>query len=199
MALLVVAGVLLTSTLGGYALARYRFRLREAVFVLFLTSLMIPFQLRMIPLYAMTVKAGLLDTFTALVAPFAFDALGIFLMRQFFLTVPQEYVDCARIDGASEWRILWQVMVPQARPGLVALAILTFSHTWEEYLWPLIVSTSDRTRTLPLALQFFNEQYSTNIHYQMAAATLAVIPSLALFFLLQRQFVEGHTFTGIKG
>ena len=199
MALLVVAGVLLTSTLGGYALARYRFRLREAVFVLFLTSLMIPFQLRMIPLYAMTVKAGLLDTFTALVAPFAFDALGIFLMRQFFLTVPQEYVDCARIDGASEWRILWQVMVPQARPGLAALAILTFSHTWEEYLWPLIVSTSDRTRTLPLALQFFNEQYSTNIHYQMAAATLAVIPSLALFFLLQRQFVEGHTFTGIKG
>ena len=191
--------MLLTSTLGGYALARYRFRLREAVFVLFLTSLMIPFQLRMIPLYAMTVKAGLLDTFTALVAPFAFDALGIFLMRQFFLTVPQEYVDCARIDGASEWRILWQVMVPQARPGLAALAILTFSHTWEEYLWPLIVSTSDRTRTLPLALQFFNEQYSTNIHYQMAAATLAVIPSLALFFLLQRQFVEGHTFTGIKG
>lgn len=102
------------------------------------------------------------------------------------------------MDGASELRIFASVVLSQATPGLSALAIFTFTNTWEEYLWPLIVSTSDATRTLPLGLQYFNEQYTTNIHFQMAAATLAVAPILLLFFFLQRQFVEGITLTGFK-
>lgn len=195
---IVVLSVLLTSAMAGYALTKMRFRWAQAVLVLFLSSLMIPFQVRMIPLYKMTADLKLLDTFTGVVLPWLVDAFGIFLMRQFMLTVPDEYIDAARIDGASEWQIFWRIILPQVRVALASLAIFTFTHMWEEYLWPLLVATSDRTRTLPVGLQYFSEQYGTNIHYQMAAATLGVAPMLIAFLLLQRQFVRGVTLTGLR-
>lgn len=194
----VVASVLLTSAMAGYALAKFRFRWAQALFLLFLTSLMIPFQVRMIPMYKMMIQADLVDTYLGLVFPWLVDAFGIFLMRQFMVTIPKDYIEAARIDGASEWRIFFRVVLPQAKPGLAALAIFTFTNIWEEYLWPLIMSGSDATRTLPVGLQYFNEQYVTNIHYQMAAASLAVAPMLIVFFMLQKHFVEGITLTGLK-
>lgn len=194
----VVVSVLLTSSLAGYALAKFRFPGRHVVLVAILTSLMIPFQVRMIPLYRMMVDAGLVNTFTGLVFPWLIDAFGIFLMRQFLLTIPDELVEAARIDGCSEWRIFFQIVLPQVRPALAALAIFTFTATWEEFLWPLIISNSDLTRTLPVGLQFFNEQYGLNIHWQMAGALFAIAPILIVFFLLQRQFVEGISLTGMK-
>lgn len=196
--IIVVISVVFTSAMAGYALTKMRFKWSQVIFVMFLSSLMIPFQVRMIPLYKMVSDLGLLDTFTGIVLPWLVDAFGIFLLRQFMLTIPDEYIEAARIDGASEWTIFWKIVLPQVRVALSALAIFTFVHMWEEYLWPLLVATSDRTRTLPVGLQYFSEQYGTNIHYQMAAATLGVLPMLIAFLVLQRQFVRGVTLTGLR-
>ncbi|MCL5045287.1 MAG: carbohydrate ABC transporter permease [Actinobacteria bacterium] len=197
-AAVVVGSVLFTSALGGYALAKYRFRGREFVFLAIMTSLMIPFQVRMLPLYRMMVEARLTNTFVGLVFPWLTDAFGIFLMRQFMRTVPDEIVEAGRIDGCSEFQIFWRLVLPQTRPALAALGIFTFTNTWEEFLWPLIITNSDLTRTLPVGLQYFNEQYGLNIHWQMAGAMFAILPVLLVFFLLQKQFVEGITLTGLK-
>lgn len=197
-AAVVVGSVLFTSALGGYALAKYRFRGREFVFLAIMTSLMIPFQVRMLPLYRMMVEARLTNTFVGLVFPWLTDAFGIFLMRQFMRTVPDEIVEAGRIDGCSEFQIFWRLVLPQTRPALAALGIFTFTNTWEEFLWPLIITNSDLTRTLPVGLQYFNEQYGLNIHWQMAGAMFAILPVLLVFFLLQKHFVEGITLTGLK-
>lgn len=194
----VVTSVLITSSLAGYALVKYRFRGRDLIFLAFMTSLMIPFQVRMLPLYQMMGRMNQMDTFFALVFPWLVDAFGIFLMRQFIKTIPTELIEAARMDGCSEIRIYWSIILPQLRPPLAALGIFTFTNTWEEFLWPLLVSNSDLTRTLPVGLQYFNEQYGANIHLQMAAAVIAIAPMLIVFFTLQKQFVEGITLTGMK-
>lgn len=197
-AAVVVVSVLLTSALGGFALSKYRFRGREFVFLAVMTSLMIPFQVRMLPLYRMMVEANLHNTFAGLVFPWLVDAFGLFLMRQFMKSIPDEIMEAGRIDGCSEFQIFWRLVLPQTRPALAALGIFTFTATWEEFLWPLIISNSDLTRTLPVGLQYFNEQYGMNIHWQMAGAMFAIVPILLVFFLLQKQFVEGITLTGLK-
>lgn len=196
---IIVVSVLLTSATGGYALSKFQFPGRDVIFVVLLSSLMIPFQTRMIPLYQMMVKMHLVNTYTGVVFPFLFDAMGIFLMRQFMLGLPDELSEAARIDGASEVVVFARVVLPQVKPALSALAIFTFSWVWEEFLWPIIITNSDATRTLPVGLQYFAEQYGTRIDLQMAGAFLAVLPVLIVFFILQRQFVEGITLTGLKG
>lgn len=194
----VVTSVLVTSSLAGYALVKFRFRGRDLLFIAFMTSLMIPFQVRMLPLYVMIGRTGQMNTFFALVFPWLVDAFGIFLMRQFIKTIPTELIEAARIDGYSEFRIYWNIILPQLKPPLAALGIFTFTNTWEEFLWPLLVSNSDLTRTLPVGLQYFNEQYGANIHLQMAAAVIGIAPLLIVFFMLQKQFIEGITLTGMK-
>jgi len=198
-ATVVVISTLVTSAMAGYALAKFDFPGRNVLFIAILASLMIPFQVRMIPLYQMIVAFHWVDTLQAVIFPWLVDAFGIFLMRQFILTIPTELLDAARIDGASELRIFWQIVLPLTRPALSALAIFTFFGNWEEFLWPLIVSSSHATRTLPVGLQAFSEQYGTNTHWQMAGALIATLPVLVLFFVLQKQFVEGITLTGMKG
>ncbi|MFZ5924422.1 MAG: carbohydrate ABC transporter permease [Bacillota bacterium] len=195
----VIGSVLLTSALAGYSLAKFDIPGRTFIFFLILSSLMVPFQTRMIPLYKTTVALRLVDTRLGVMFPWLVDAFGIFLMRQFIATIPTELIEAARIDGASEPFIFLRVILPLSKQALSALAIFTLTANWEEFLWPLIVSTSDASRTLPVGLQSFAEQYGTNIHWQMAGSVIAVAPLLVVFLVLQRQFVEGIAMTGLKG
>ncbi len=197
-AAIVVGGVLVVSSLGGYALGKFRFPGRELLFIAMLASLLVPFQVRMIPLYLLSLRLGLVDTPLGLAFPWLFDAFGIFLVRQFVQTIPTELVEAARIDGASEIRIFVQIVLPLLRPALAALGILTLVGNWEEFLWPLIVTSSDASRTIPVGLQRFSEQYMSNVHWQMAGAVVAVTPLLVAFFFFQRQFIQGITLTGLK-
>lgn len=194
----VVVGVVVTSSMAGYAFAKFPFRGRELLFMAMLASLMVPFQVRMIPLYLMAIKLRLVNTLAGVSFPWLFDAFGIFLMRQFMRTIPTDLIEAARIDGASEPRIFFTIVLPLTRPALAALAIFTLVANWEEFLWPLIVTNSDASRTLPVGLQSFSDQYIANIHWQMAGATVAVAPLLVAFFLFQRQFIQGIALTGLK-
>lgn len=197
-AAVVVVGVVLTSSMAGYALAKFSFRGREALFMAMLASLMVPFQVRMIPLYLLAIKLKVVDTLAGVSFPWLFDAFGIFLMRQFMRTIPTDLIEAARIDGASEPRIFFRIVLPLTRPALAALGIFTLVANWEEFLWPLIVTNSDASRTLPVGLQSFSDQYIANIHWQMAGATVAVAPLLVAFLLFQRQFIQGIALTGLK-
>lgn len=197
-AAIVVVGVVVTSSMAGYAFAKFPFRGRELLFMAMLASLMVPFQVRMIPLYLMAIKLRLVNTLAGVSFPWLFDAFGIFLMRQFMRTIPTDLIEAARIDGASEPRIFFTIVLPLTRPALAALAIFTLVANWEEFLWPLIVTNSDASRTLPVGLQSFSDQYIANIHWQMAGATVAVAPLLVAFFVFQRQFIQGIALTGLK-
>lgn len=197
-AVIVVVGVVFVSAMAGYALAKFPFRGREVLFMAMLASLMVPFQVRMIPLYLMSMKLHLTDTLAGVAFPWLFDAFGIFLMRQFFHTIPTDIIEAARIDGTSEPRIFFEIVLPLTRPALAALGIFTLVANWEEFLWPLIVTNSDVSRTLPVGLQSFSDQYIANIHWQMAGATIAVAPLLIAFLIFQKQFIQGIAMTGLK-
>lgn len=194
----VVVSVLVVSAMAGYAFSKFRFPGRDVLFVVMLASLMVPFQVRMIPLYLMSVRFGLVDTLPGVIYPWLFDAFGIFLMRQFMLSIPNDLIEAARMDGASEPRIFWVIVLPLVRPALAALGIFVVVANWEEFLWPLIISSSDRSRTLPVGLQSFADQYMSYPHWQMAGALLAVAPLIIAFFLFQRQFIQGIAMTGMK-
>lgn len=195
----VTLSTVFTSLLAGFALAKYNFPGRGFIFILILSSLMVPFQVRMIPLYKMIVQFQWGDTLQAVIFPWLINAFGIFLMRQFMLSIPDELLDAARIDGASELRIFWQIAVPLTKPAISSLSIFIFFGNWEQFLWPLIVSSSSASRTIPVGLQAFSEQYSSHTHWQMAGALIATLPVIILFFILQKQFIQGITLTGMKG
>jgi multiple sugar transport system permease protein len=195
----IILVTLLASTTAGYALAKFRLPGANIIFFLFLTSLMVPFQSLMVSTYQMMVDFKLVNTYLGVIYPFLFTATGIFLMRQFISELPSELIEAARIDGASEPLIFWRVILPLVKPALAALAILEFSSAWEEFLWPSIISSSDATRTIPIGLQYFAEQYGTRIDLQMAGSTLAALPVITGFLILQKQFIDGITFGAVKG
>jgi len=190
---------LVTSVLAAYAFARLRFRGREVLFLLYLGTLMIPQQVTIVPLFIMMRNIGWVDTFWALIVPGAFHALGVFLLRQFFLSIPQELEESALIDGAGRLRILWGIILPLSKPALATLAVFTFIREWNAFLWPLIVTTSPDMRTLPVGLSLFNGQYGTEWHLLMAAATVTLLPTLLIFVFAQRYFVQGIALTGFGG
>jgi multiple sugar transport system permease protein len=190
---------LITSVLAAYAFARLRFRGREPLFLLYLGTLMIPQQVTIVPLFLMMRDAGLLDTFWALILPSAFHALGVFLLRQFFLTIPRELEESAFIDGAGRLRILWQIILPLSKPALATLAVFTFIREWNSFLWPLIATTTPDMRTLSVGLSLFTGQYGTEWHLLMAAATITLLPTLIIFAFAQRYFVQGIALTGFGG
>jgi multiple sugar transport system permease protein len=198
-AVVVVLCIVLTSALAGYSLAKFNLPGGNFIFHIFLSSLMVPFQTRMIPLYRMMVSFRMIDTLGGVMFPWLVDAFGIFLMRQFISTIPNDLIEAARIDGASELYIFTNIVLPLSKQGLSALAIFALTANWEEFLWPLIVSTSDASRTLPVGLQNFAEQYGTNLHWQMAGSVVAIAPMIIIFLILQRQFIEGMPMTGLKG
>ncbi|MFI0773667.1 carbohydrate ABC transporter permease [Streptomyces sp. NPDC021212] len=184
----------------GYAFSRLRWRGRNVVFVLFLATLMIPQDVLIIPMYVMMQNFGWVDTFQALIIPWAFTALGAFLLRQFFLTVPQELDDAARADGAGTVRTFIAVMLPLARPTLAVLAVFTFISYWNSFLWPLVVVNDVNARaTIPLGLQAFFGQQGTQWSLVMAASVISMLPTVILLVLLQKHLVRGIVTSGLGG
>jgi multiple sugar transport system permease protein len=194
----VVALQLFTSSLAGYVFAKYEFAGKNVAFSFVLATLMIPFQVLMLPSYLMLVKIGLIDTLWGLVIPAATSAFGIFMMKQFIEGLPGELLDAARIDGASEWSIYARIILPQVGPALATLGILTFMATWNSYLWPLIVITTHERRTLPVVLTWYNSMHSARYDLTMAASTLVVVPILIVYTLFQRWIVQGFALSGLK-
>ncbi len=182
-----------------YALAKLRFRGRSALFGVVLLCLLIPVHATAIPTYIMFYKAGILSTYASLILPFTISVFGIFLMRQFFMTVPDDLIDAARVDGMSEIGIVWRVMLPTAVPALVAFGIFSVVAHWNDYFWPLIVVADQALYTPPLGVAFFrlNDQ-GTSYGPLMAAATITIAPLVIAFLLAQRRFIEGITLTGMK-
>jgi multiple sugar transport system permease protein len=194
-----VVGNLLFCSLAGYAFARIKFFGRDVVFVLVLATLMIPFQVIIIPSFLIVRRLGLIDTLGALILPNLAGAFGIFLLRQFFRTLPIELEEAARIDGASRLGVLFKIVLPLSGPALATLAVITFMWTWNDFLWPLIVISSREHMTLQLGLSTFQGAHQTNTHLLMAASVMSVLPVLVLFFVAQRYFVRGIATTGLKG
>jgi ABC-type glycerol-3-phosphate transport system permease component len=190
-----------TCTLAGYSFAKFDYRGRNLLFFLVLATLMIPLEVIYVPLYALVFKLGWVNSFAGLIIPSGTSAFGIFLMRQSMESVPDELIDAARIDGAGELRILRSVVAPMMVSPMAALALFIFMANWDSHLWPLLVASDDAHRTLPVGLAAMqaNNLGASGIPTMMAAAVLALLPTLVLFLVLQRKFVEGVTMTaGIK-
>ncbi|RAM50739.1 MAG: carbohydrate ABC transporter permease [Hapalosiphonaceae cyanobacterium JJU2] len=197
-ALAVTGFQIVTSALAGYALARLKFPGRQALLLFVLATLVIPFQLLVIPIFLVLKWGYLINTYWALILPTAANGFGIFLLRQYFLTIPVELEEAAAIDGANRLQILWQIILPLARPALVTLFLFTFIGEWNDLFKPLVFTTKPELRTVQLALAEFQEQFTNNWPLLMAAVTIATVPILLLFFLGQRQLIQGIATTGIK-
>ena len=183
-----------------YALAKRRFRGRDAMFATVLVCLLIPYQAIALPIYILFFSIGILNTYASLVLPFTISVFGIFLMRQFFLGVPDDLIDAARIDGMSEYRIVWGVMAPTAMPALVAFGIFSLVAHWNDYFWPLIAVAREELYTPPMGIAFLKQNgEGTAYGPLMAAATIVITPLVLAFLVAQRRFIEGITFTGLKG
>jgi multiple sugar transport system permease protein len=211
-AVTVTALQLFYSSLAAYTFAKRRFPGRDLIFLLILGSMMIPGQVTLIPNYLVLKHIplfgyndisgngghGWLDSYWGLIIPGAFSAFSVFLMRQYIKTIPDELLDAARIDGASEFRIYWQVILPLIRPVLAAVGIFTFTYVWDDFFWPLIIISDPHLYTLPLALALFVKQHQTNWPLLFAGSTLLTLPVLAIFLIFQRQFIRGIAVTGLK-
>ncbi len=190
---------LLFSTMAGYALAKYRFPGRKMVFGAILSTMMVPFIVILIPQYIIVRDLGWLDTYQGLIVPFAISSFGVFLMRQAFQRMPDELIDAARIDGAGEWRILFRIAVPLNVAPLISLAILRFLDEWDNLLWPLVATSSERMRTLSLGMALLqDDRYGTDFPMLMAAAMMAVLPIIIVYAVLQRHFIRSVASTGLK-
>jgi multiple sugar transport system permease protein len=195
----VTVGQILIASLAAFAFARLRFRGREAIFLLYLTTLMIPEQVTLIPRFLIIRNLGWYDTLLALIAPGLFSALSTFLLRQYYRSIPMDLDEAARMDGASSLRIWWQVVMPLSWPVMAALTIFRFQAAWNDFLWPLVVTSSDKMRTIPIGLSYFVGQYSTAWNLLMAGSVIALLPVLLIYLLAQKTFVQGITMTGMGG
>lgn len=192
-------GRVLLCSLAGFSFAKFHFPGRDAVFMGVLSTMMVPFFVVIIPLYIVVYSFGWLDTYWGLIIPGLVGAYGIFLMRQFMTSIPDELIDAARIDGAHEVRIFFQIALPLAKPALSTLSILTFMSSWDAYIWPLMIINDKKMMTLPLGLVVFRSQYITYWNELMVVSVVGVIPTFTLFFAFQKQFVEGVAISGLKG
>lgn len=198
-AVLVTVGNLLICSATGYALAKLRFAGRRALFVLVVGNVMVPPVVTFVPAFVLVSKLGLVNTYAGLVLPNIALAINVFLMRQFMLSIPDELLESARIDGAGEWRIFWRIVLPLSRPALATVGILTFLGSWNNFLWPLVVATTEDMYTLPVALALYSTgQNETEYGLLLAGAVAVVVPVLLVFLVLQRHFVRGIATTGLK-
>jgi multiple sugar transport system permease protein len=196
---LAVTGLqVVTSALAGYALARLRFQGKQPILLVILATLVIPFQLLVIPIFVILKWGHLINTYGALILPTAVNGFGIFLLRQYFLTIPPALEEAAMLDGADRLQILWKVMLPLSRPALVTLALFTFLAEWNDLFKPLVFTTRPELRTVQLALASFQEQFTNHWQLLMAAVVIATVPAVVLFLLGQRQFIRGIATTGVK-
>ena len=194
-----VTGVIITSMMAGYAFAKLRFPGRDAMFIIILSTLMIPFFLQAIPLFVIMARLGWINTYQAQIVPFLASGFGIFLMRQFILTVPTELIDAARIDGCSEFGVLWRIVLPLVKSAIAALAIFIFISSWQDLFWPLLVAKKADYYPIQQAIYNIQGQYQRTEHLLMAAGTLAILPPLVMFMILQERMVQGIALTGLKG
>lgn len=198
---LTVLGILFTSSLAGFAFAKYQFPARDLLFAMILATMMIPFFVILIPVFYVVRVFGWTDHYAGLIMPGLVSAYGIFMMRQFILNLPDELLDAARIDGADEFRIYWQIVLPLTGPALATLAVFNMISVWNSFLWPLLVAQSPELYTVPLALNNLRTfgMESQVLNLQMAGTVASVIPTLVVFVFLQRYFTQGIALTGLKG
>jgi len=190
---------LVTCSLAGYGFAKFTYPGRNIVFGIVLATMMIPLSSMIIPLFLVVKSFGWIDTYYGLIVPAGTSAFGIFLMRQHMMSIPDDLLDAARLDGTSEPRIFLTMVLPMSKTALSSLAIFIFMWNWDSVLWPLLVATGDRYRTLPLGVALFESSYGTNYPQLMAVALLAMLPVLIVFLVLQRNFVEAMTMSSVKG
>ena len=196
---------LVLSAMAGYPLARMEFKGKKIVFFSVLSTIMIPFQAIMLPVYLITLKLHLVDSygdtagFIGLIMPFAVSAFGIFLMRQAFLGIPKEMEEAAIVDGCSVWQLFWKILIPMVKPSLAVLAIFTFIGSWGEFLWPSIVLTKESMYTLPVGVNNLQGMFSSNWRFIAAGSILATIPILIFFLAMQRYFISGENEGAVKG
>ena len=196
----VTVSTVILSCLTGYGLAKFRFRGRNIVFLAIMATMMIPFEAIMIPLYLVATKLHLQNSYAGLILPFLVNAFGVFMMRQYLLPFPDEFLDAPRIDGAGEIQIFTRIVLPNCAPAIATLSILTFRSQWDNLLWPLLVAQSEKMKTLPLYIVKFAAEKYTDEGAMMAVALLGSIPMLILFFTMSRYFVSGASvFSSRKG
>ncbi len=195
----ITLGSLLVNTLAGYAFAKLRFAGKERIFQILLAALVIPAQVAMLPLFLMMKQLGLVNSFGGVIVPALATVFGIFLVRQYARSIPDELLEAARIDGAGELRIFFQIVLPMLKPVLVTLAIFTFMAAWNDFMWPLIVLTDQDHYTLPVALASLSREHIMDVEMMMAGAVVTVLPVLLLFLLLQRYYIQGLLLGSVKG
>ena len=190
---------LLTCSLAGYSFAKFTYFGRDLMFGLVLATMMVPLASMIVPLFMVVKSLGWVDSYLGLIIPAGTSAFGIFLMRQHMVAIPDDLLDAARLDGSSEPRIFLEIVLPLSRTALSSVAIFIFMWNWDSFLWPLLVATDDQYRTLPLGIALFESSYGTNYPQLMAVAFLAMLPVLIVFLVLQRNFIEALTMSGVKG
>ncbi len=194
-----VLGQLFFCSMAAYAFARLRFRWRDRIFAVYLSTMMVPAIVTLIPAFLIINAFGWMNTYYALITPLLSSVWGIFLLRQFFLTIPRDLEDAARIDGASDWMIYWKVILPLSKPALATLAIFAFMTGWKDFLWPLIVTSYNEMRPVEVGIASFSTIYWSDWPHQMAAAVVVMAPIIIVFFFAQKYFVRGITLTGFRG
>jgi len=194
----VTFGILLIDSMAGYVLAKKKFPGRNLIFWIIISTMMIPGQVTLVPLFIMIRDLNLMDTHWALILPDLSMVFGVFLMRQFMYSIPDELIEAAKMDGASEWRTFWTIVLPLAKPGLAALGIFTFMNVWNSFLWPIIVLNNAKLYTLPVGLKTLQDANLASFKLLMSGAAVAAIPMIIVFILFQRYFVKGLTLGGVK-
>jgi len=198
-ALCTVSGVLITSCLAAYAFAKFDFPGRETLFVFFLSMMIVPQAVYLVPSFIILSKLGWVDTYLALIVPWLAQIFSIFLLRQQFRTIPNDYYDAALIDGCSRMGFLWRVLVPLSKPTLVTIGLFSLLGSWNTFIWPLIMTNSDKLRPIQVGLSYFAQEQGTEYGLMMAAATFCVAPIIIIYFIAQKQVIESYARSGIKG
>jgi len=198
-ATLTTGGQLLTCSMAAYAFARMNFRGRNALFLIYLATLMIPFQVTITPLFILMRYLGWINTYQGLILPGVFSAFGTFLLRQFFLTIPREFEEAAYMDGASRWTVYWRIILPESKPALATLGVFSFMGSWNAFLWPLFVVRDVELMTLPVGLATLHGRWLTQWNLVMAGTVITVLPMLVVYLLAQQYFVKGVALSGLKG
>lgn len=196
---IVTIGTLITTILASFGFSKIDFWGRDIIFSIMIGTMMIPGELMLIPNYITIVKLGWINTFKGLTVPWIISVFSVFLLRQFFLTIPNSLYYAAKLDGCSDFKYLWTIMVPISKPALLTIALLKIVNSWNEFLWPLIVTNIPTMRTLPVGIMNFTSEAGGNYHLLMAATTIVIVPILIIYFVLQKYVISGITKSGIKG
>lgn len=199
MALTTTLGVLFTSSLAGYAFARMRFPGRDVLFIILLSTMMVPFEVTLVPNFILMRQLHWIDSYAALIIPWTASAFSIFLLRQFFRAIPSELYDAAVLDGCIHLRFLWSIVLPLSQPALITSALFTFLGSWNSLIWPLLVTNNPVMRPLQVGITSFITDAGTDVQYLLAAVTISVVPVILIYFVLQHWFIEGVARVGIRG